>query len=601
MSYEPTIWKTGDIVSSEKLNKLENGLASEESRAKSEEVRLEQLFTTPTQEAVNSYLEAHPEATTTVQDGAITYEKLSTGLKEKCDDVDDLKTDLSESVGDLKSALQMESGGEWAGSTPAITNYSYASVGTLDGYKLTLSQGDVVSGSSARVGCTVLYNSEDFVGKKLILKPHFTINGESSAFTIEVTKQTNNDGVYTTLVPSLTDPEIELDFTNATFDGLRYNYMYFFLQGRGVTLAEDTVVEYIGYEIYDTTGSSHSERLDKMESDIERLDNWITNGLTVNLIQTIESNTYYRYSDGAKMVGSNYLSSTGLIPVTEGKTYTMNTLAGTQPHWTCWDAAGTFVTGSQSSGYSYTIPTGQNIKFLRASFLMANEATVMIVEGADVDYNSYYPYGFPARYAKSEWYGKKAAMFGDSLTKMGYWEQMFADILGLSGYEILGQSGGNMTAIANYVQNIPTDTDLLTVWAGTNDFANGITLGEFGSTNANEYAGALQHVIQYCGEHYPLMKILLITPMQRFDSVVSSWSKDASGAYINPDTNKTLEDYANMVKTYGNNYAIPVLDMYHESGFNQYNASAYSSDLLHPNRPGFQRLCWRIIEAAKAI
>ena len=27
MSYEPTVWKTGDIVSSEKLNKLENGVA----------------------------------------------------------------------------------------------------------------------------------------------------------------------------------------------------------------------------------------------------------------------------------------------------------------------------------------------------------------------------------------------------------------------------------------------------------------------------------------------------------------------------------------------------------------------------------------------
>lgn len=27
MSYEPTVWKTGDIVSSEKLNKLEEGVA----------------------------------------------------------------------------------------------------------------------------------------------------------------------------------------------------------------------------------------------------------------------------------------------------------------------------------------------------------------------------------------------------------------------------------------------------------------------------------------------------------------------------------------------------------------------------------------------
>lgn len=28
MAYEPTVWKTGDIVSSEKLNKLENGVAN---------------------------------------------------------------------------------------------------------------------------------------------------------------------------------------------------------------------------------------------------------------------------------------------------------------------------------------------------------------------------------------------------------------------------------------------------------------------------------------------------------------------------------------------------------------------------------------------
>ena len=27
MAYTPTVWKTGDIVSSEKLNKLENGVA----------------------------------------------------------------------------------------------------------------------------------------------------------------------------------------------------------------------------------------------------------------------------------------------------------------------------------------------------------------------------------------------------------------------------------------------------------------------------------------------------------------------------------------------------------------------------------------------
>lgn len=56
-------------------------LSDEAARAKSEEERLEALFTTPTQEAVNNWLDAHPEATTTVQDGSVTVEKLSNDVQ----------------------------------------------------------------------------------------------------------------------------------------------------------------------------------------------------------------------------------------------------------------------------------------------------------------------------------------------------------------------------------------------------------------------------------------------------------------------------------------------------------------------------------------
>ena len=108
-------------------------MASEESRAKSEEVRLEQLFTTPTQEAVNSYLEAHPEVTTTVQDGAITYEKLSTGLKEKCDDVDDLKEDLDENVNVLNNA---------------IISTVYNDISWTDGYYLHINNGQPIENAN---------------------------------------------------------------------------------------------------------------------------------------------------------------------------------------------------------------------------------------------------------------------------------------------------------------------------------------------------------------------------------------------------------------------------------------------------------------------
>lgn len=46
-------------------------------------------------EAVSDWLDAHPEATTTVEDGAITYAKLDSNLKGTVDDVGELKSDLN--------------------------------------------------------------------------------------------------------------------------------------------------------------------------------------------------------------------------------------------------------------------------------------------------------------------------------------------------------------------------------------------------------------------------------------------------------------------------------------------------------------------------
>ena len=46
--------------------------------------------------AVTDWLDEHPEATTTVEDGAITYAKLDSNLKGTVDDVGELKSDLSE-------------------------------------------------------------------------------------------------------------------------------------------------------------------------------------------------------------------------------------------------------------------------------------------------------------------------------------------------------------------------------------------------------------------------------------------------------------------------------------------------------------------------
>ena len=48
------------------------------------------------EEAVSDWLDAHPEATTTVEDGAITYAKLDSNLKGTVDDVGELKSDFTD-------------------------------------------------------------------------------------------------------------------------------------------------------------------------------------------------------------------------------------------------------------------------------------------------------------------------------------------------------------------------------------------------------------------------------------------------------------------------------------------------------------------------
>lgn len=64
---------------SERNNAISNAVNDEKQRAISEEQRIESLFTLPTQEAVNKWLDEHPEATTTVQDHSITNDKLVNG------------------------------------------------------------------------------------------------------------------------------------------------------------------------------------------------------------------------------------------------------------------------------------------------------------------------------------------------------------------------------------------------------------------------------------------------------------------------------------------------------------------------------------------
>lgn len=92
--YEPINWQNekegGTALNASNLNKMDvalneidnrvvelnSDLGNEVKRAVERENEIEELFSLPTQEAVNKWLVEHPEATTTVQDGSLTEEKI---------------------------------------------------------------------------------------------------------------------------------------------------------------------------------------------------------------------------------------------------------------------------------------------------------------------------------------------------------------------------------------------------------------------------------------------------------------------------------------------------------------------------------------------
>lgn len=77
--YNPKIWYDGDIVTSGGLNNIEQGIAQNAHDIED----LQSALGGDLESYVNDWLDSHPEATTTVQDGSLTESKFSDSLKLK--------------------------------------------------------------------------------------------------------------------------------------------------------------------------------------------------------------------------------------------------------------------------------------------------------------------------------------------------------------------------------------------------------------------------------------------------------------------------------------------------------------------------------------
>jgi lysophospholipase L1-like esterase len=132
-----------------------------------------------------------------------------------------------------------------------------------------------------------------------------------------------------------------------------------------------------------------------------------------------------------------------------------------------------------------------------------------------------------------------------------------------------------------------TNVDLVTIFAGTNDFKLNIAIGTQGAIGDTTFVnttfyGAYRELIEYILSHKPTVKIVLITPIQR----------DNGGYDVNTTNTVSckLIDYINAIKNIGQMYGIPVLDLYSQSGITKLTLNTLTVDGLHPNDGGYIRI-----------
>lgn len=227
------------------------------------------------------------------------------------------------------------------------------------------------------------------------------------------------------------------------------------------------------------------------------------------------------------------------------------------------------------------------------------------------------------------WQGKKVAYFGDSITdprnngsKVKYWG-FLQQWLGITPF-VYGVSGRQWNDIANQAGKLKAehgdDFDAILIFMGTNDYNNGVPLGQwyterleqveaalgkpkqvvdrmrrYHSMDKNTYRGRINIAMDTLKRMFPTKQIVVLTPIHR------------AGFYPNDSNWQPTEDYTNRCGEYLSAYvsatkevadvwAVPVIDLSALSGlYPMHNEHAQyfkdgAKDMLHPNDEGHRRM-----------
>lgn len=191
----------------------------------------------------------------------------------------------------------------------------------------------------------------------------------------------------------------------------------------------------------------------------------------------------------------------------------------------------------------------------------------------------------------------KMTSYGDSTTAQNMWQPTLTENLGLTSF-VNGFAGyklsGNTISLNQdtYLLTIPSDSDIITLLAGINDWANNVPLGATNSQNISEFYGALNVTFGKLKTNYPnAVVIALATTYAEYPGRVGF--TDPLG--ITNTQGLTTVDYGEAVITAAKNNNVRFVNTLnlwdHQNITNFVN---FDFAYLHPNSAGGKEMADKI-------
>lgn len=218
--------------------------------------------------------------------------------------------------------------------------------------------------------------------------------------------------------------------------------------------------------------------------------------------------------------------------------------------------------------------------------------------------------------------GKKFCSFGDSIVELISWQKYVWKYFQFSTHYCRGIGGSKVTSISpqtkkvdengyynaahpeegtitiqdnmcgdGRINTIPTDTDVLVIYASANDITANAQIGELDDQDETHLKYAYGLMLRKIIKRLPDAKIFACIPHNFYNS-----HNNADYPYKN-SIGLTIQDYGSVIREVCAIYSVPVIDINALSGISTLNITTYLQDQVHPNSAGGMKIANVVIDA----